>query len=36
MKNIDVINKIISKEINIDYKIVEQINRFYWKEGVYS
>lgn len=34
MKNIDVINNLISKKFNISLDIVEKINKFYWKEGV--
>lgn len=31
MKNIDIVNKIISKKLSIDEKTVAKINKFYWK-----
>lgn len=34
MKNIDIVSSVISKKLNIDYKIVEKVNKYYWKKGV--
>lgn len=32
MKNIQTINKLISRELNMDENLVESVNQFFWKE----
>lgn len=32
MKNIHTVNKLISRELNFDEKLVESINSFFWKD----
>lgn len=34
MKNIDYINKVVSKKLDIDEKVVKKVNSFYWNSAI--
>ena len=34
MKNIDIVNTIVAKDLNLDVNIISEVNKFYWREGV--